>query len=167
MGETMETNKTEATMENKSASVFFRVLKGFWRFIRFVFRLVFGPLGLAVLILLLLGDFWLESHGLSGSTCDKWFGIGDGPLLKCKRVKAGIFNGVVLQGVSFDMNTKVAATITSLMESGRIMEVNTLNLLAPTSRAPSIMESGIAPRPAVIISAANGILLWRRIVYAA
>ena len=49
MGETMETNKTEATMENKSASVFFRVLKGFWRFIRFVFRLVFGPLGLAVL----------------------------------------------------------------------------------------------------------------------
>ncbi len=111
MGETMETNKTEATMENKSASVFFRVLKGFWRFIRFVFRLIFGPLGLAVLILLLLGDFWLESHGLSGSTCDKWFGIGDGPLLKCKRVKAGIFNGVVLQGVSFDMNTKAGPLV--------------------------------------------------------
>ena len=62
-------------------------------------------------MLLLLGDFWLESHGLSGSTCDKWFGIGDGPLLKCKRVKAGIFNGVVLQGVSFDMNTKAGPLV--------------------------------------------------------
>ena len=111
MGEAMETNETEAKIENKSASVFFRILKGFWRFIRFVFRLVFGPLGLAVLILLLLGDFWMESHGLSGSTCDKWFGIGDGPLLKCRRVKAGVCNGIVLQGVSFDMNTKAGPLV--------------------------------------------------------
>ncbi len=111
MGEAMETNKTEAMTKNKSASVFFRILKGFWRFIHFVFRLVFGPVGMALLILLLLGDFWLESHGLAGSTCDKWFGIGDGPLLKCKRIKAGIFNGVVLQGVSFDMNTKAGPLV--------------------------------------------------------
>ena len=113
MGEAMETNKTEAMTKNKSASVFFRVLKGLWRFIRFVFRLVFGPVGMILLILLLLGDFWLESHGLAGSTCDKWFGIGDGPLLKCKRIKAGIFNGVVLQGVSFDMNTKAGPLVVS------------------------------------------------------
>ena len=111
MGEAMETNKTEAMTKNKSASVFFRILKGLWRFIHFVFRLVFGPVGMALLILLLLGDFWLESHGLAGSTCDKWFGIGDGPLLKCKRIKAGIFNGVVLQGVSFDMNTKAGPLV--------------------------------------------------------
>ena len=111
MGDTIETNETEVTAKNGLTSVFFRVLKGFWRFIRFVFRLVFGPVGLAVLVVLLLGDFWLESHGLSGATCDKWFGIGDGPLLKCKRVKAGIFNGVVLQGVSFDMNTKAGPLV--------------------------------------------------------
>ena len=107
----METNETEAKTKNGLASVFFRVLKGFWRFIRFIFRLVFGPVGLAVLVVLLLGDFWLESHGLSGATCNKWFGIGDGPLLKCKRVKAGLFNGVVLQGVSFDMNTKAGPLV--------------------------------------------------------
>ena len=107
----METSKAEAKTEKGLASVFFRVLKGIWRFICFAFRLVFGPLGLAVLVILLLGDFWLESHGLSGSTCDKWFGIGDGPLLKCKYIKAGIFNGIVLQGVSFDMNTKAGPLV--------------------------------------------------------
>ena len=35
---------------------------------------------------------------------------------------------------------------------------STRSLLAPTSRALSIMESGIAPRPAVIINAAKGML---------
>ena len=62
------------------------------------------------------------------------------------------------------MNTNVAAMMTSLMESGRIMEVKVLNLPAPTSRAPSMMESGIAPKPAVIIIAANGMLNQRFIV---
>ena len=135
----METNETEAKTENKLASVFFRILKAIWRFIRFVFRLIFGPLGLAVVVFVLLADFWMESHGLSGATCDKWFGIGDGPLLKCRRIKAGFVNGVVLQGVSFDMNTQAGPLV---VDARRIAgNINWFGLLEDNGWIPNSVEA--------------------------
>ena len=135
----METNETEAKTENGLASVFFRGLKAIWRFIRFVFRLIFGPLGLAVVVFVLLADFWMESHGLSGATCDKWFGIGDGPLLKCRRIKAGFVNGVVLQGVSFDMNTQAGPLV---VDARRIAgNINWFGLLEDNGWIPNSVEA--------------------------
>ena len=103
--------ETGDSASKRSLPVFLRILKGFWCVIRFIFRLIFGRVGMMVLLLLLVADWFLESRGISGKYLDRFQQKENGVLFQCRWMQIGVFKGIVLHGVSFDVNTKAGPLV--------------------------------------------------------
>ncbi|MCR4575442.1 MAG: hypothetical protein K5787_16920 [Lentisphaeria bacterium] len=102
----MTNGEAEVVVSKSSASVFLRLLRGIWCVIRFIFCLMFGRVGLAIVFLLLLTDYLLESQGISGKVLDRFLHPQDGMRVQCKSIHLGVFKGIELHNVEIDMDTK-------------------------------------------------------------
>ena len=98
--------------------VFCCILKGVWRVLRFIFLLIFGRLGLTLLLLLLLADFWLEFHGIPGRMLSRIQKPDSGMLVTCRWIHVGVFKGVTLHNVAFDVNTKAGPLVVHARKIG-------------------------------------------------
>lgn len=119
-----------------------RILKGFWSVIRFVSRLIFGRVGMTIIVLLLLADFILESKGISGKILDNFQKSENGVLVQCRWIQAGVFKGIVLHGVSFDVNTKAGPLIVKARKANA--QMNWTKIFSELGWVPNaVMVSGV------------------------